>query len=59
MERERPCDLVNSPRSYPEDYPGENGQYINECLLCRLKFVGNKHRVLCRECVFGPRPLIP
>jgi hypothetical protein len=48
--------LWRSSRSYPEDYPGENGQYMNECLLCRLKFIGNKHRVLCRECVFGPHP---
>jgi hypothetical protein len=49
---EKPDDLMASPRSWPDDYPGENGQYMCECFSCKQRFVGHKRRVICRECAF-------
>lgn len=43
-------DLLNSDRSWHEDYPNENGTYINKCHLCGEKFVGHVDKVWCRTC---------
>lgn len=52
----KPRDLEESPRSWPEDYSDENGQYIQTCLNCNRQFMGHKRRVVCRECVYPTRP---
>lgn len=38
-------------RSYHEDYPHENGEYVNQCYRCRHYFVGHKRRVCCKICL--------
>lgn len=43
-------ELYDSARSWPEDYEQENGQYENICCICKERFLGNKHRVVCKEC---------
>jgi hypothetical protein len=43
-------ELTQSPRSFPEDYDQENGNYLNNCIRCSLSFIGNKHRVVCKTC---------
>lgn len=35
---------------WPEDAGQENGNYENECCVCKKMFVGNKHRVICKGC---------
>lgn len=40
----------NSPRNWPEDFPDENGKYVNQCRYCAHMFMGNKHRRICKEC---------
>lgn len=42
--------LENSSRSWTEDYNQENGKYQSKCSTCRKLFIGNKHRVICKEC---------
>lgn len=41
---------TESRRNYPEDYSDENGNYLNQCLLCGNHFKGNKHRNICKVC---------
>lgn len=36
---------------YPEDYPHENGNYINICRKCGNEFFGHKRRVWCKLCL--------
>jgi len=43
-------ELIDDPRSYPEDSAGENGNYMNICCSCDKDFVGNKHRMICKTC---------
>lgn len=38
------------PRSWPEDFNGENGCYENSCCYCRHPFLGHKRRVICKVC---------
>lgn len=37
-------------RNYPEDYKLENGNYMNTCIRCKLRFFGHKRRVICKSC---------
>ena len=37
-------------RDWIEDFPHENGNYINECCECGCKFFGHKRRVICKLC---------
>ena len=36
--------------NYPEDYDGENGQYIHSCRECSRAFHGHKRRSTCKVC---------
>jgi hypothetical protein len=38
------------PRSFPEDYSDENGNYLNVCGKCDNVFSGHKRRVRCKLC---------
>jgi len=42
--------LGDPSRNWQSDYPRENGCYQNSCSSCKNKFVGHKHRYLCRKC---------
>lgn len=42
--------LLTSPKSYPEDFKHENGNYMNVCNHCRERFLGHKRRYVCKEC---------
>lgn len=37
-------------RSFPEDWPYENGWYICECSNCGRMFNGHKRRITCKVC---------
>lgn len=37
-------------RSWIEDFPFENGNYMNICCVCHKHFTGRKHRVICYPC---------
>ncbi len=39
-----------TPRDYPEDFPHENGNYLNKCCVCKNSFAGHKRRVVCKVC---------
>jgi hypothetical protein len=39
-----------SARDWTEDYPHENGRYLNHCRLCGAAFCGHKRRPTCRVC---------
>jgi hypothetical protein len=48
-----PYELFN--RKYPgrdwiEDRQDENGNYENECIICKKLFIGHKRRVVCFKC---------
>ena len=43
--------IIESPKSYTEDYPLENGNYFNVCIECKETFCGYKMRVICKECI--------
>lgn len=43
-------ELEESGRNWQEDYPHENGNYLNECVYCKLIFIGHKRRVVCKLC---------
>jgi hypothetical protein len=45
-----PLPFSDSPNSWPEDYPLENGNYISRCVQCQAGFVGHKRRHLCKVC---------
>ena len=38
---------------WPEDFPHENGQYMNTCHVCKNTFIGHKRRVVCKVCNNG------
>lgn len=40
----------DDPRNWVEDYPHDNGQYMNRCLSCRRIFIGYKRRITCKLC---------
>lgn len=45
------ADVFNSPRNWTEDYPHENGNYLNTCGKCKEPFMGHKRRVRCKLCM--------
>ena len=48
----------NDPCNWVEDYPHNNGQYMNRCMTCRRIFYGHKRRVVCKTCAeSAPRQL--
>ena len=48
----------NDPRNWTEDYPHENGQYMNRCMTCRRIFYGHKRRAVCKSCTIrAPKQL--
>lgn len=36
--------------NWTEDYPHENGNYINTCVECKMPFKGHKRRPICKMC---------
>jgi len=40
----------NGSGDWPEDFPFENGNYTNDCSECGQRFMGNKHRFICKKC---------
>lgn len=40
-------------RSWPEDFPHENGNYTCKCCHCGEEFIGHKRRVTCKLCASG------
>ena len=42
--------IIESNKSFPEDYSQENGNYFNTCYKCKSTFCGYKRRVICKEC---------
>lgn len=54
-ERERLPDAGETMGDWPEDFPGENGNYQNKCRVCGRLFTGHKRRVVCKLCV-KPEP---
>lgn len=38
------------PGNWPEDFPGENGNYQNTCVHCGQPFIGHKRRTTCKVC---------
>jgi hypothetical protein len=45
-----------SPRDWPEDFSGENGNYQNKCVGCGQFFIGHKGRAVCKVCSEQPTP---
>jgi len=39
-----------TPRDWPEDFPHDNGMYMNGCTTCKETFIGYKRRVTCKVC---------
>lgn len=39
-----------NPGNWPEDFEHENGNYENICAKCEEKFMGYKHRMVCKAC---------
>lgn len=46
---------LDDPRNWVEDYPHDNGQYMNLCRTCERLFMGYKRRIQCRACAH-PQP---
>lgn len=42
--------IIDSPKSWTEDFDHENGKYICNCISCEDMFIGYKRRVICKEC---------
>ena len=42
-------------RDFPEDFHLENGNYWNNCYMCRNQFRGYKRRVVCKICEEGAK----
>lgn len=42
--------LRDSSKSFQEDYPHENGNYVNTCFKCKSDFMGHKRRIACKDC---------
>lgn len=47
-------DLTRQDRNWTEDYPHENGNYVNKCIECGGWFNGHKRRVQCKLCATRP-----
>jgi hypothetical protein len=45
-----PETLDYSPYDWPEDFPHENGNYMNKCCDCGETFFGHKRRMICKFC---------
>ena len=43
-------DLLQSPKSWTEDFFQENGSYLCNCMVCKEQFMGHKRRVVCKVC---------
>lgn len=41
----------NGTGDFPEDFQYENGNYINDCYVCGQRFMGGKHRTVCKLCL--------
>lgn len=53
MERNRLSEVLlhsTSQKDWPEDFDGENGNYLCLCVGCDHVFKGHKRRVMCKEC---------
>ncbi|MBT7929779.1 hypothetical protein HN682_07690 [Candidatus Peregrinibacteria bacterium] len=48
------CDPITplemDPKNWVEDFPHENGNYLNNCVDCGSQFLGHKRRVQCKVC---------
>lgn len=42
-------------KDWTEDFVYENGYYENKCRSCGETFMGNKHRMICKECTDTPQ----
>ncbi len=42
--------LLESERSWKEDFHLENGPYICHCVQCNNMFMGYKRRIVCKTC---------
>lgn len=42
-----------SDRDWPDDFAHENGNYFNQCFVCKETFRGYKRRIVCKKCC-GP-----
>jgi hypothetical protein len=40
----------NKAGDWPEDFSGENGNYMNRCRVCENEFMGHKYRRVCKVC---------
>ena len=40
----------NDPKNWQEDFPHENGNYVNTCIECGSLFIGHKRRNVCKMC---------
>jgi len=43
-------DTAAAERDWKDDFPHDNGMYENTCYTCRNRFMGNKHRRICKAC---------
>ena len=43
-------DYIPQPQDWPEDFKGENGNYLNICFDCQKQFIGHKRRLWCKLC---------
>jgi hypothetical protein len=41
---------MSTEHNWPEDFSHENGNYNNDCYICKTVFIGHKRRVVCRVC---------
>lgn len=42
--------LLDHPGNWPEDFPDDNGNYMNICVNCEQPFLGHKRRSICKIC---------
>ena len=41
---------MSTEHNWPEDFSHENGNYNNDCYMCKTVFIGYKRRHVCRVC---------
>ena len=41
---------MSTEHNWPEDFSHENGNYNNDCYMCKTVFIGHKRRHVCRVC---------
>lgn len=41
---------------WPEDWLGDNGEYLSRCHECGEMFLGHKRRIKCKPCAALPAP---